>query len=134
MCRQAKAAAGRPHRPSRGTSASTIRGQGSSERGTRTRADGVSLGAVWVAMAHRLIAAPRSGPLLGVAMAVPALAGTLAQLSHGGIAGAQPGPGELDWTSGAIAACSTLPLVAWRRAPAAVFAFTASAVVLLAGL
>jgi signal transduction histidine kinase len=85
-------------------------------------------------MAHRLIAAPSSGPLLGVVMAVPALAGTLAQLSHGGIAGAQPGPGELDWTSGAIAACSTVPLVAWRRSPAAVFAFTASAIVLLAGV
>jgi signal transduction histidine kinase len=63
-----------------------------------------------------------------------ALAGTLAQLSHGGIGGLQTEAGELDWTSGVLAACSTVPILFWRRAPGAVFAFTASATVLLRGL
>jgi signal transduction histidine kinase len=76
--------------------------------------------------------------LVGVAMAVPALAGTLAQLAHGGIGGGigarHPVSGELDWIGGLLAVCSTVPLVAWRRAPGVVFAFTASASVLLAGL
>jgi signal transduction histidine kinase len=69
-----------------------------------------------------------------VAIAAVALVGSLAQLSHGGIASSQTGPGELDWTSGLLAACSTVPLVAWRRAPRAVFAVTASAIVVLAVL
>jgi signal transduction histidine kinase len=86
-------------------------------------------------MTHRLFATrPRSGALIDAAIAAAALAGSLAQLSHGGIAGSQTGPGELDWASGALAACSTVPLLAWRRAPSAVFAFTASATVLLGGL
>jgi signal transduction histidine kinase len=90
---------------------------------------------VWAATAHRLFATrPGSGALLDVAIAVAALAGSLAQLSHGGLAGTLTGPGELDWTSGVLAAFSTLPLVAWRRAPWTVFASTASAVVLLGGL
>jgi signal transduction histidine kinase len=87
------------------------------------------------ATVHRLLATrPRSGALVDVAIAAAALAGSLAQLSHGGIAGSQTGPGELDWTSGVLAACSTVPLVAWRLAPRAVFVFTASAIVLLGGL
>jgi signal transduction histidine kinase len=88
------------------------------------------------ATAHRLLATrPRSGALVDVAIAALALAGSLAQLSHGGIAGfSQPGSGELDWTAGVLAACSTVPLVAWRLAPRVVFLFTASAIVLLGGL
>jgi signal transduction histidine kinase len=91
---------------------------------------------VWsAATSRRLVAArPSSGALLDVAIAAVALAGTLAQLSHGGIAGSPPEPGELDWTAGLLAACSTVPLVAWRRAPRAVFAVTASAIVLLGAL
>jgi signal transduction histidine kinase len=69
-----------------------------------------------------------------VAIAAAALVGTLAQLSRGGNVGVQHDPGALDWTSVVLAACSTVPLVAWRRAPGAVFALTASASVLLAGL
>jgi signal transduction histidine kinase len=69
-----------------------------------------------------------------VAITAAALAGTLAQLSHGGLAGFRGGGGELDWTSAALAAGSTVPLLAWRRAPRAVFAFTASVSVLLGGL
>jgi len=87
------------------------------------------------ATAHPPVATrPGSGALLDVAIAAVALAGSLAQLSHGGIAGSQAGAGELDWTSGVLAVCSTVPLVAWRHAPWAVFLFTASAVVLLGGL
>jgi signal transduction histidine kinase len=69
-----------------------------------------------------------------VAIAAAALVGTLAQLSRGGDAGLQHDPGALDWPAWVLAACSTLPLVAWRHAPRAVFAFTASAVVLLGAL
>jgi signal transduction histidine kinase len=69
-----------------------------------------------------------------VAIAAAALTGSLAQLDHGGIGALKDGSGELDWASGVLAACSTVPLVAWRRAPRVVFAVTASASVLLAGL
>jgi signal transduction histidine kinase len=69
-----------------------------------------------------------------VAIAAAALAGSLAQLDHGGIGGMRTGSGELDWTGVVLAACSTVPLVAWRRAPRSVFAVTASATVLLGGL
>lgn len=67
-----------------------------------------------------------------MAIAAVALAGSLAQLSHGGIGGLQSGSGDLDWTGAGLAASSTLPIVAWRHAPRGVFAFTASAAVLLA--
>ena len=92
---------------------------------------------VWAANAHRLFAAgPRSGALVDVAIAGVALAGSLALLSHGGIrlGASEPGSGELDWIGGLLAACSTVPLVLWRRAPGAIFMLTASASVLLAGL
>jgi signal transduction histidine kinase len=69
-----------------------------------------------------------------VAIAAAALAGSLTQLSHGGIGGAEAGPGELEWIGGALAACSTLPLLAWRYSPRAVFLFTASATVLLGSI
>jgi hypothetical protein len=85
--------------------------------------------------AHRLFAArPRSEALIGVAIAAAALVGSLAQLSHGGIGGSAPESGELDWTGGVLAACSTVPLLAWSYAPRAAFVFTASAIALLAGL
>jgi signal transduction histidine kinase len=87
------------------------------------------------AIGHRPVGArPRSGRLVDAAIAAAALAGTLAQLSHGGGGGLQTGPGELDWTGVVLAACSTVPLLAWRRAPRAVFALTASATVLLGAL
>jgi signal transduction histidine kinase len=87
------------------------------------------------ATADRLLGArPRSGRLVDAAIAAAALAGSLAQLSQGGITGSQTGPGDLDWTSGVLAACSTVPLLAWRRAPRAVFVLTASATVLLGAL
>ncbi len=87
------------------------------------------------ATAHRLSAARRSsGALLDVAIAAAALAGSLALLSHGGIDASRPGSGELDLVGVVLAACSTVPLVAWRRFPLGVFAVTAAASVLLAGL
>jgi signal transduction histidine kinase len=67
-------------------------------------------------------------------MAAVALAGSLAQLSHGGIGATQSGAGEVDWTAGVLAACSALPLLAWRYAPRGVFASSASACVLLGAL
>jgi len=92
---------------------------------------------VWAAISHRLVAArPRSGALVDVAVAVAALAGSLALLSHGGFGfpASERGSGELDWTSGLLTACSSVPLVAWRHAPRTVFVLTASASILVAGL
>jgi signal transduction histidine kinase len=92
---------------------------------------------VWAATAHRLLAAgPRSGSLVDVALAGATLAGSLSLLAHGGIrfGVSETGSGDLDWISGLLAACSTLPLLAWRRAPGAVFVLTGSASVLLGGL
>jgi signal transduction histidine kinase len=87
------------------------------------------------ATAHRLFATrPRSGALADAAIAVVSLAVSLALLSHHAIGSSQRGPRELDWVSGVLAACSAVPLVAWRRAPRAVFATTASAGVVLGGL
>jgi len=96
------------------------------------------------ATAHRRIAAqPSSAALLDLAVAAAALAGSLALLRHGGIdalrpgldtGAAHPGAGKLDLTAVALAACSTVPLVAWRRFPLAVFSVTAAASVPLAGL
>jgi signal transduction histidine kinase len=69
-----------------------------------------------------------------VAIAAAALGGSLAQLAHTGNGPLQSGPQELDWLGGALTACATLPLVAWRRDPRAVFTLTATVSVLLAGL
>ena len=94
-------------------------------------------GVVWAATAHRLSAArPSSGAVVDVALAAAALVGSLALLDHGGVGfgASEPASGELDWIAGLLAACSTVPLVFWRRAPGAVFVLTASASVLLAGL
>jgi signal transduction histidine kinase len=85
-----------------------------------------------LATVHRLFGVrPTSGRLLDAAITAAALAGSLAQISHGGLAGSQTGPAQLDWTSAILAACSTVPLLAWRRAPRAVFLFTAASAVLL---
>jgi signal transduction histidine kinase len=67
-------------------------------------------------------------------MAVVVLGGSLAQLKHGGVAPARPGSGTLDLIGVGLAACATLPLVAWRRFPLGVFVVTAAAGVLMAGL
>jgi len=86
------------------------------------------------ATAHRLFAArPNSGALLDVAIAAVALAGSLALLSHGGVAPTRRGSGQLDLIGVVLTAWSTVPLIAWRRFPLGVFAVTAAASVLLAG-
>jgi len=87
------------------------------------------------ATAHRLFAArPSSGAILDVAVAAAALAGSLALLRHGGIGPSRPGSGELDLVGVVLGACSTVPLIAWRRSPLGVFTVTAAAGALLAGL
>jgi signal transduction histidine kinase len=83
---------------------------------------------------HRLFAArPSTRALLDVAIAAAALAGSLALIRHGGIGPSRPGLGELDLVAVALAACSTVPLTAWRRSPLGVFAVTGAASVVLAG-
>ena len=88
------------------------------------------------ATAHgRVAARPRRASLLDVAIAAAPLVVSLALLSHhGGVGAARGGPRGLDPISVVVAACSTLPLVAWRRSPLGVFALTATAGALLAGL
>ena len=87
------------------------------------------------ASAHRLFAArPSSRALLDAAIVSIVLAGSLLQLSHGGVASTRPGSGDLDLIGVVLAACAAVPLLAWRRAPMGVFVVTATASVLLAGL
>jgi signal transduction histidine kinase len=92
---------------------------------------------------RRFAARPSSAALVDVAVAAAALAGSLALLRHGGIdalrsgsdiGAAHSGAGKFDPIGLALAAFSTVPLVAWRRSPLGVFAVTAAASVLLAGL
>jgi signal transduction histidine kinase len=83
-------------------------------------------------MAHRFFAARPTRERLGdVAIAAAVLAVSLALLARGGFGFGGPEPGELDWVGGLLIAGSTVPLVAWRREPHAVFVLTASASVLL---
>jgi signal transduction histidine kinase len=77
---------------------------------------------------------PHSAALLDVAIAAAAMAATLALLRHGGVAPTRPGSGGLDPTGAVLAACSAVPLLAWRSYPLGVFVVTATAGVLLAGL
>jgi signal transduction histidine kinase len=77
--------------------------------------------------------------LLDVAIAAAAFAGSLALLAHGGLN--VPGTGSdvgesrsLDLLGFVLTACSTLPLIAWRRFPLGVFEATAAASVVLVGL
>jgi signal transduction histidine kinase len=85
--------------------------------------------------AHRLFAArPSTRTVLDVAIAAAALVGSLSQLSHGASFPNPAGAGELDLVSVVLVTCSTVPLIVWRRSPLAVFAMTAAASVLLAGL
>lgn len=69
-----------------------------------------------------------------VAIAVVTFAGTLAMLAHGGVVSTVPRSHDLDVIAVVLAACSTVPLIAWRRFPLGVFAVTAAASVVLAGL
>lgn len=87
------------------------------------------------ATVHRLfVTRPRSGALLDAAIAAVALAGSLALISHRGIPGSTGGGAALDVLGILLAACSTVPLLVWRRSPMGAFLVTAAASVLLAGL
>ena len=70
--------------------------------------------------------------MLDLAISAAVLAGTLAMIGHH--IGSAPRAGGLSWVSGLLAAAATVPLVAWRRRPRAVFALTAAATALLEGL
>ena len=83
----------------------------------------------------RLAPPPSSRLVPAAALAAATLAGSLALLSQGGVASSpRPGSRGLDLISVVLAACSTVPLIAWRRSPLGVFVLTAAAAVLLAGL
>jgi signal transduction histidine kinase len=91
-------------------------------------------------MAHKpLVARPSSEALVDAAIVAATLAGTLALLAHGGIGASRPGADvdefrSLDAIGVLLAACSTVPLIAWRRYPLGVLVVTAGASALLAGL
>jgi signal transduction histidine kinase len=86
-----------------------------------------------IATGRRLIApGPRSGALVDAAGAAVVLVASLAILTHG-VSALRPGP-ELNVVGGVLAACATLPLLAWRRAPLGVFVVTAAASTLASGL
>ncbi len=73
-----------------------------------------------------------AGFLFDVAISVAALGGTLAVVAHG-LGGSSTGSRHLDLLGVVLAACSALPLLAWRRHPVGVFvaATAASAVLML---
>jgi len=73
-----------------------------------------------------------SGTLVDVAIAAAALGGSLVILGHG--VGAPRSGSELDLLGGVLAAGSTVPLIASRRAPLTVFIVTAAASTLASGL
>ena len=71
--------------------------------------------------------------LFDVAIAFAALSSSLAGTAHGGVGPLDTATRDLDPIGVLFAAGSTLPLVAWRRDPLAVFALTAGSGVALAG-
>jgi signal transduction histidine kinase len=75
----------------------------------------------------------RSERLVDAAIAVGAFALTLALMAAGG-ANSNADARDLDALGVVLAAASTFPLVAWRRAPLAVFVATAAASALLNGV
>ena len=83
--------------------------------------------------AQRLFVTPRRpGVLIDATIAGIAFAGTLLLLAHGSSSRATR---HLDLLGGLLAACATLPLLGWRRAPLGVFVLCtcASAALMAAG-
>jgi signal transduction histidine kinase len=83
---------------------------------------------------------PGARTLADVAVACAAFAGSLVLISHGDVVISGPGAAlhpahsggrGLDPVSAGLAACSALPLIAWRRSPTGVFAATTAAGILL---
>jgi signal transduction histidine kinase len=83
--------------------------------------------------ALRPLTRPLGSAPVDVAIACAVLAGSVAILAHGGLPAVHAGA-RLDPLSGALAAVATLPLVAWRRAPFAVFVLAATMSALAAAL
>ena len=82
--------------------------------------------------AQRLFVTPRRpGVLIDATIAGIAFAGTLLLLAHGSSSATR----HLDLLGGLLAACATLPLLGWRRAPLGVFVLCtcASAALMAAG-
>jgi len=75
-----------------------------------------------------------SGRLLDAVIAAVAFIATLVLLQHGGLPLGPVDAGHLDVVGVLLAACSTLPLIFWRRSPFGVFVLTAAAGVPLAHL
>jgi signal transduction histidine kinase len=76
----------------------------------------------------------RSQVVFGVVVSAVALVASWAILRHGGLGPNRIGGAQHDLTGLVLAGLSTLPVVAWRRSPRGVFALTAIAGVVLAGL
>src|SRR5258707_5914885 len=84
-------------------------------------------------MGHALTVRPQHTAVLDGIRAALAFAASIALSSrHVGLL--HPGPESLDTSSAVLLAVSTIPLVAWRRAPRGVFVLTMSARVLLRAL
>lgn len=94
--------------------------------------------------AHRLFAIrPSMRTLVDAAIASTTFAGSLLLLSHGSFPDSGMGPGlrpshagseNLDVIRVGLTACSTAPLLVWRRSPFGVFVVTTTVSVLLVGL
>jgi signal transduction histidine kinase len=82
---------------------------------------------------RRFAMRPRREMLIDVAIAGVAFSASVMLLARH-VSPLQPEKGQLNWVSGALIVCSTVPLVAWRRAPRTVFFVTSGAWVLLGGL
>lgn len=74
------------------------------------------------------------GALPAVFLTVAGLVVSLVVLAHGGIPFASLKQNELTPVSGVLAACSTLPVLWWRRSPMGVFLAATAACAVLAGL
>jgi signal transduction histidine kinase len=70
----------------------------------------------------------------GAAVGALTFAASIVVMLHGGYSVSHVGPGTLDAAGIALVALSTLPLLAWRRAPFGVFVVTAAANVALAAV
>ena len=99
------------------------------------RGDTLALLVSSLATPYRLLATRlRPTVLLDAALAVAALAGSIALVAHGGVPVSQRDAVDLDIAGVVLMACATVPLAAWRRSPSGVFALTATASVLLEAL
>lgn len=87
-----------------------------------------------MASTGRWPARPAYGALPPVVLTAAALATSLIVLAHGGLPITGLKHGDLDPLSGVLAACSTLPVLIWRRSPIGVFLAVTAASAVLAGL